>query len=137
MLQSSLSVRFDHHHPTATDSAQLTLADGSLQHAQMHPNSHCAKGYNMQCLTPLNKCLLFLCVGESVCICAVFSSIVTFPSMTLKVCKCDSEKGNCMPMKCNQNDHELFLDMTFTLISICDSFMCNCLYESTASSLHV
>lgn len=33
VLWSSLSVRFDHHHPTATDSAQLS----SLKHVHIEP----------------------------------------------------------------------------------------------------
>lgn len=90
VLWSSLSVRFDHHHPTATDSAQLSSADGSLEHAHMHTCSHCARGYCAQCLTPLNKCLLFVCACVSVCVrtCAFAFCLPLHP--WLRVCLCTS-----------------------------------------------
>lgn len=88
MLWSSLSVRFDHHHPTATDSALLSSADGLLEHAHMHTHSHCARGYCAQCLTPLNKCLLFVCACVSVCVECVRTCAFAFCCLSIRGWEC-------------------------------------------------
>lgn len=70
----------------------------------------------MQCLTPLNKCLLLVCmcvyIGECVCVCVctcmsiciLFARMGVPPSITVCVCVHAHTPDNS-PMKCIQNDH--------------------------------
>lgn len=62
----------------------------------------------MQCLTPLNKCLLLVCmcvyIGACVSICILFARMGVPPSITVCVCVHAHTPDNS-PMKCIQNDH--------------------------------